>query len=163
MGELSDLIKRLRSGAATNESEEKFYLGQLPGAMDKLSENLPFGLAEPGLVEDKLNLHKNLFNGVIQQWGNRAVGGWPTSPTATAQDFGVDPSKVEKPNVGDWVPRFDKQEAAKNKNATPSTPLPNGPDTKIEVKAPDGQIGHLTQKQIDAAKKEGVIFTPTKK
>jgi hypothetical protein len=140
LGHIRDGIERMQSGKVLNESEQEFYKQQLPSASDVLDEKL-----EPGIIEKKLELYKNLFNSVVQQYGRRAAG--------TKGNFEVDPGKVRLP----------EDPNAKKKGATPTTPLPKNPDTKIEVKAPDGTIGEMTQAQIDAAKKKGRIYTPTGK
>lgn len=73
--ELSDIITRLRTGAALNEEEQKFYQGQMPGLLDLVGQKV-----EPGLIEDKLKIYDGLFNGVLSQYGRRAASGY--SPEA---------------------------------------------------------------------------------
>ena len=73
--ELSDIITRLRTGAALNEEEQHFYQSQMPGLMDLLGQKI-----EPGLIEDKLKIYDGLFNGVITQYGRRTASGF--SPEA---------------------------------------------------------------------------------
>lgn len=51
--EIADVLTRLRTGAALNESEEKFYASQLPDVFDS-----------PQTIEYKLNLFRNLFSSI---------------------------------------------------------------------------------------------------
>ena len=51
--ETADVITRLRTGAAINANEEKFYMSQLPNVKD---------LTDPGTIEYKINLLRTLFN-----------------------------------------------------------------------------------------------------
>jgi hypothetical protein len=73
--ELSDIITRLRTGAALNEEEQHFYQSQMPGLLDLVGQKV-----EPNLVEDKLKIYDGLFNGVLTQYGRRAASGY--SPEA---------------------------------------------------------------------------------
>lgn len=73
--ELSDIITRLRTGAALNEEEQHFYQSQMPGLLDLIGQKV-----EPKLIEDKLKIYDGLFNGVVTQYGRRAAGGY--SPEA---------------------------------------------------------------------------------
>lgn len=53
--ELSDVITRIRTGAALNLQEEEFYQSQMPTALD---------LTEPKTIEAKLKLYEDLFTRV---------------------------------------------------------------------------------------------------
>lgn len=55
---ISDVITRLRTGAALTESEEKFYRSQLPQAFDS-----------PEVVQQKLNMFRDLFSSVANRTG----------------------------------------------------------------------------------------------
>ena len=69
--ELADIITRLRTGAALNEEEQRFYQGQMPSVLDLVGQSM-----EPGLINAKLKIYEDLFHGVAQQSGRRAVGGY---------------------------------------------------------------------------------------
>lgn len=56
--EVADVLTRLRTGAALNESEIKFYQGQLPQPFDS-----------PSTINYKLSLFRNLFNQLSQSNG----------------------------------------------------------------------------------------------
>lgn len=56
---VADVITRLRTGAALTDSEEKFYKSQLPQAFDS-----------PEVVQQKLNMFRNLFSSVSNQTGS---------------------------------------------------------------------------------------------
>ena len=50
-GEAADVLTRLRTGAALNEEEQRFYQGQLPQLFDS-----------PETIQYKLELFRDLFN-----------------------------------------------------------------------------------------------------
>jgi hypothetical protein len=99
--ELSDIITRLRTGAALNQEEQHFYQSQLPGLKDKLASKILPG--EKNLIDSKLKIYEDLFNGVIQQYGRRAMGGYKPG------DFEVKPPT----------------EFQDNTKASPNSPLPS--------------------------------------
>lgn len=105
-GNIADVITRLRTGAALNEQEEKFYINQLPGLLDQISQHV----GEPDAVDNAFKLHEDMFNSVVQHYGRRAPGG-----DMYPGNFDVDYGKVPK--------------KADAKSATPNTALPNNPTT----------------------------------
>ena len=68
--EVTDVITRLRTGAALNENEEVFYSGQVPGALD---------LSEPEAIETKLTVLEELFTGLGAGAAHSTAS--PTSPS----------------------------------------------------------------------------------
>lgn len=56
---LTDVITRLRTGAALTESEEKFYQAQIPQAFDS-----------PEVVQQKLGMFRDLFQSVANRTGS---------------------------------------------------------------------------------------------
>jgi hypothetical protein len=69
--EMLDVISRLRTGASLTENEEKFYKSQLPSLKD---------LSDPGTINYKINLFRDLFNGLA---GNSA------SPVSGQDPLGI--------------------------------------------------------------------------
>lgn len=63
--EASDVLTRLRTGAALNENEEKFYRSQLPTLLD---------LTDPEAIDYKLKVIEDLFN-ALAQYGQGVSGG----------------------------------------------------------------------------------------
>ena len=74
-GEISDVITRLRTGAALNEQEQAFYNSQMPSLLD---------LSDPGTIEYKMSLFRNLFTNLARQHGRQATATAPKAKTAMA-------------------------------------------------------------------------------
>lgn len=76
--EVSDVITRLRTGAALNESEEKFYIAQLPGALDYFS---------PASITESINRLRTLFSSLVStqtQYGNQTSSSNLTSGSTSS-------------------------------------------------------------------------------
>lgn len=89
--EVADVITRLRTGAALNEEEQKFYGGQVPGALD---------LTEPGAIDYKLDLLKKLFTGLGSMKGNLPAERKTQAPEGTKIRVN---GQVQVKRGGKWV------------------------------------------------------------
>ena len=88
-GEVQDVITRLRTGAALNEEEQRFYMRQLPSILD---------LSDPGTIEYKMGLFRNLFQSLatLERKGRATVGpeGAGPAPQSQIQAPTKDPLKL---------------------------------------------------------------------
>lgn len=91
-GDLADVVTRVRTGAALNEDEQKFYDAQLPGAKDILSQYWNF---DPKAVENAINLHRQYFQRIIDEFGPRRRSRGGTATPAAPQ---IDPDTFNRLN-----------------------------------------------------------------
>jgi hypothetical protein len=90
--EVSDVLRRLRSGSAIRPEEESFYNSQLPGLLD---------LTDTAAIEFKLGLFENLFRplaGPRNQFGAAQGATRPkVAPSATAPTAATPPGATPSP------------------------------------------------------------------